>query len=321
LLCELKSVAWQQGWFERYFIARENASAIVHLFETACGLRSQVLGEDQILAQVKNAIETAREARSADVILEKLFQAAITSAKKIKTQLRLTTADSSTAHAAIHKIHEYFTSLEGVRCLVIGNGEMGRLAADLLAEQDAKVYITLRNHKQGKNAIPERCEAVPYDDRLSLVPSCDIIISATISPHNTLTYDAVSAISALDKRFVFIDLAVPRDIDERVADLPNAILIDMDAIGTQPAINRQALEQAGGIIAECTLDFYKWYVFRRCLNGIIGRPDAINMMDMVKDETDKLPENIWAGDAQAKSGFERALIKALQKSMNPVHVQ
>jgi len=265
LICEAKGLYSTDGKYKELFVARENDEAVAHLFETACGLRSQVLGEDQILAQVKTAIKQAREARAADDILEKLFQTAIASAKRVKTEIRVTTADASVAHAAIKKAREYKENLSGVKCLVIGNGEMGRLTAELLVLEGAEVSITLRKHKQGKNSVPDGCKVADYDRRYEIMPECDIIVSATISPHYTIKKESAAFIASAARQFLFIDLSVPRDIDERIADFENAVLIDMDHIGMAPAINQKALAESKRIIAKYIEKFYKWYFRKRAI--------------------------------------------------------
>lgn len=303
IICDEKGVSKNQ--FERLLIAREDNEAIVHLFETACGMRSQILGEDQILSQVKSSIDIARENNVADELLEKLFQSAITSAKKIKSTVHITTADTSVAYAALVKAKEYYEDLTDVKCLIIGNGEMGRLAAELFIKNGADVSITLRNHKNGKNIVPDNCKTIDYDSRIKKIHEYDIIISATISPHHTIKKEDINHITSIDKNFLFIDLAVPRDIEEGIRNYKNAILIDMDNIGLQLSIDKIALQKANGIIGNHKADFHKWCITRKYLKSI----NRFTYDDLKKD-IDKLSLNV-----SEKSSLKNKIIAILQNAI------
>jgi len=307
IMCEEKGVYKNQ--FQRLFISREDSEAILHLFETACGMRSQILGEDQILSQVKSSIDTARENNVANELLEKLFQSAVTSAKKIKSTVHITTADTSVAYAAFVRATEYYNDLTGVKCLIIGNGEMGRLAAELFVKNGADVSITLRNHKNGKNIIPDNCKAVDYEERIQKICDNDIIISATISPHLTIKKDDINFISSIDKKFLFIDLAVPRDIEEEIGQYKNAILIDMDNIGIQLSIDKIALQKANRVIAEHKADFYKWCITRKYLKRI-NKFAFDGIVEDLKKDIDKLSLNI-----AEKSNLKNKIIAILQNAI------
>ena len=126
------------------FVVRRGRAAVDHLFALACGLRSRVFGEDQIIAQVKGALALARSCGSADGVLDRLFLSAVTAAKEVKTSVRLTAVDSSSASRAADLICRHFADLKGLPCLVIGNGEMGRLAASTLVSLGCRVEMTVR---------------------------------------------------------------------------------------------------------------------------------------------------------------------------------
>lgn len=307
IICREKGVEKKQ--FEKLFIKRGDHIAILHLFETACGMRSQILGEDQILTQVKTAIETARENNTTDELLEKLFQCAVTSAKKIKSEVRITTADTSVAHAALVRAKDYYGDLKDIKCLVIGNGEMGRLAAELFIKNGADVSITLRNHKNGKNIIPEGCKTVDYEKRIEKIREYDIIISATLSPHHTVQKGDVDFISTMKKKFLLFDLAVPRDIDERIREFENVVLVDMDNIGIKLTIDQDALQKANAIIDEYKEDFYKWYILRKYL-PTISLVTFENMAAKLKKEIDGLDLK-----TAERSSLEDKILTVLKKAI------
>ncbi|MDD4571493.1 MAG: glutamyl-tRNA reductase [Clostridia bacterium] len=261
-LCALKNVSRSE--YESFFVVRKNDEAFLHLCQTACGMKSQILGEDQILTQVKKALELARSVNTADTVLEKLFQTAITSAKKIKTQVRLTSYNASAATMALAKIQEVYPTLKGIKTLIVGNGEMGRMVAEKLVALGASVKVTLRKYKNGVYIMPEGCAAIDYSRRYEEVREAGLVISVTSSPHYTLRYDDVVQATVGKPNKLFVDLAVPRDIDPTVADLANINLIDMDSLGILPEdeLNQKALAQAEQIIKKYMTEFRKWYKFR-----------------------------------------------------------
>jgi len=289
VICELKKVSYSE--YTNMFVARSNIKAIRHLLETACGLKSQIWGEDQILAQIKNAIEQARDAGTSDAILEKLFQTAITAAKKVKTKTRLTSYDASVVTRAVEKIKDFFPVLNELECLVIGNGEMGRRMALMLKDNGARVTVTLRKYKHATSLVPQGCKTVEYDQRSAEVKKAQLIVSATLSPHYTITRQGLSGMLAEDnKKRLFVDLAVPRDIEPEVGDYENNTLLDMDSLGITADIhkNNPSLPVACAILDEYVEEFLKWFKTRRYLPLINSIAEAatekirINMQDVIE---------------------------------------
>lgn len=189
--------------------------AVHHLMEVSSGLRSQVFGEDQILAQVKDAIADAREAKAANGELETLFRTAVSAGKEMRSRVRITPAPASAASGAVALLQNQTGSLAGKKVLVIGNGEMGRLAATLLREKGCGVTVTLRSYRHGETVVPSGCGAVPYSERYAFMETADILVSATKSPHYTVTREKVSRLTRLPQWMM--DLSLPRDIDPEVA--------------------------------------------------------------------------------------------------------
>ena len=260
LLCALRGA--EPGAHRDCFVRREGLEAAEHLFQLACGMKSQVFGEDQILTQVGTALSLAREAGAADAVLETLFRSAVTSAKKVKTAVRLTEADQSVAVRMEAFLKGVMGPLAGTPCLVIGNGEMGRLAARRLVEAGCRVSMTVRRYRHGEVSLPDGVEAVSYEERLSLLPRVRLVVSATASPHYTLRAAEVGP--ALSGPKVFCDLAVPRDIDPAIASLPGARVYDTDGIcGVADARRDEAaLMRAREILADGLAEFARWYGFR-----------------------------------------------------------
>lgn len=265
LFCGLKQL--NSDDFAACFVQRAGDEAIRHLFEVSCGLKSQIWGEDQILTQIKNAVENARLAGTASEILQKLFQYAVTSAKKIKTDIKWISADASIAAKTMELIGTYFNSPDDIRCLVIGSGEMGRMMASMLAARGIPVMITMRKYKRGFSVVPSGCEAIPYENRNEMIKDCNLIVSATLSPHYTLRVSDLTAIGLDSRPRLLVDLAVPRDIEPGIADLPHIALINTDNLGRVDAgrQNGHILAQTAQIIDKYKQDFRIWLKTREYL--------------------------------------------------------
>ena len=257
-LCREKGRDSQQ--FQEYFVQREEEEAVEHLFYLTSGLKSQILAEDQIITQVKDALTLSREAYCTDNVLEVLFRTAVTAAKKVKTEVSFSRANSSVIHQAIRRLEETGFSLQGKTCMVIGNGEMGKVTALALKEAGADVTVTVRQYRSGMVTIPQGCQRINYGDRMELIPNCDLVVSATASPNFTLTKELLEQ-AEIAGHLVLIDLAVPRDIEPAAGSLPNVTLYDIDSfkIDCVSPKMQESMEQAGVILREQMEEFYTWF--------------------------------------------------------------
>ena len=261
LLCQAAQV---QG-AEQLFTVRRGRDAERHLMRVSCGLCSQILGEDQIVSQVKRAYTIAHDAQTTDAALSQLFRLAATAGKKSRTQVRLSAAPLSVAGQAVALIEEKLGSLSGTRALVIGNGEMGRLASSLLAAKGCQVAVTLRSYRHGQTIVPAGCRTIAYDERMSLIPQCDILLSATTSPHYTVTRDDLEDMEQIP--YVVCDLSMPRDIDPAIRHMTGVCtFFDMDSMGGRDAhVNTEDRQQVEDIIEEQMQEFDRWKTYRRAL--------------------------------------------------------
>ncbi len=246
--------------FAGYFVEREEEEAVEHLFYLTSGLKSQILAEDQIITQVKDALTLSREAYCTDNVLEVLFRMAVTAAKKVKTQVSFSRANSSVIHQAIERLENQGFSIQGKNCMVIGNGEMGKVTALALKEAGAEVTVTVRQYRSGMVTIPQGCDRINYGERLDFLPKCDLVVSATASPNFTLTMEQIEN-AEIPGHVVLIDLAVPRDIEPSAGTLNNVTLYDIDSFkidAVSPKL-QASLDQAGEILREQQDEFYNWY--------------------------------------------------------------
>lgn len=258
-LCEEKGKNPEE--FRRYFVEREEGEAIEHLFYLTSGLKSQILAEDQIITQVKDALSMARDVYCTDNVLEVLFRMAVTAAKRVKTEVVFSRGNSSVIHQAIQKLREAGYSLDGITCMVIGNGEMGKVAALALAEAGAHVTVTVRQYRSGIVSIPKGCDRINYGERMEFFPSCDLVVSATASPNFTLTKELIQQVKKGEKQQILIDLAVPRDIEPSVKEIEGMTLYDIDSfkIDTNSLELQESMQKAALILKEQMEDFYCWY--------------------------------------------------------------
>ena len=258
-----------------YLTQRQGTKAVNHLFRLAAGLESKIVGEDQILTQVGEALQTARLAYASDNTLEVLFRLAITAGKRVKTETVLTSADSSVIHTALRELEKTGFRVAGKKCMVIGNGMMGKLSAQALMDAGADVTVTVRQYTSGIVDIPRRCKRINYTQRYALLPSCDLVVSATSSPNYTLCTQEMMALET-DHPICLIDLAVPRDVEREIGNLPQFTLYDIDSfhIDLQSESLGQNMQKAEGILAEEAGEFYHWYEARSFVPRICSLKEA-----------------------------------------------
>ncbi len=256
-MCAIRQVPADR--YRPYVVTRREREAVRHLFRLASGLESRILGEDQILTQVGDALAFSRECYAADHVLETLFRRAVTAAKKVKTHISLSSSDQSVVHSMIRDLKEAGMTFSGKNALVIGNGAMGKLAAVRLLEEGADVTMTVRQFHSGVVDIPTGCRRIDYDSREEVLPDCDYVVSATVSPNCTLPRAMVEC--TMQHPMVLIDLAVPRDIDPSVKDLDGIFLFDVDSfregVHSKPQI--QAIREADKLLEEQMEEFFVWY--------------------------------------------------------------
>ena len=258
-LCKEKEV--EKDEYQDYFMKRENEEAVRHLFYLTSGLKSQILAEDQIITQVKDALTLARDAYCTDNVLEVLFRMAVTAAKKVKTEVTFSRANTSVIHQSMERLKNQGFSFEGKTCMVIGNGEMGKVTALALKEAGADVTVTVRQYRSGVVNIPQGCKRINYGERMELLPDCDLVVSATASPNYTLTKENFEEIKLDAASVVLIDLAVPRDIDPEVGKLQNVSLYDIDSFRIDAASPKlqASMQKAGEILDDQMKEFYDWF--------------------------------------------------------------
>ena len=265
------------------------SKAVRHLFHVAAGLESMVMGEDQILGQVKRAHEQARETGTCGVYLNTLFRYAVTAAKKVKTETDLSRTSVSTATMAIKAAEQGLGTLHGKKVMIIGaSGKIGStVLKNLQCIDGAEVYITSRNMGQAGEDHHHKItyRVMEYEKRYELVNEMDAIISATSSPHYTLTYSKMAEKLVTEKPRVLVDLAVPIDIEAKVEKLPGIMRYDIDDFQELARTNNEKKQHevvaADQILDEVQMDFERWMVFQLAL------PDMASFKEWLEQETEK----------------------------------
>ncbi len=234
-------------WFQQHFYLHEGRAAVEHVFEVASGLDSMVLGETQILSQVKDAYAVAQQHNGVGTLLHQLFQQAFRVAKRVRTETTISQGRVSVSSVAVSFAAKIIGDLGGTKVLIIGTGETGELTLVHLLEHGAKTALVANRTFERAEELARKhgAEAITFDQLPERLAEADIIISSTGAPHYVVRPDDVR--NALARRrnraLILIDIAVPRDIDPAVEDIDNVYLYNIDELQSVVEENRAARER------------------------------------------------------------------------------
>lgn len=263
---------------------------ITHLFETAAGLRSLVLGEAQIQGQVRSAYDIAQRVRSAGPILTRLFRSAITTGKRVRHETTLGSGAASVSQAGVELARQRLGNLEDRCVLLIGSGAVSELAAqNLLANGAGELLVANRTYERGLElAARYGAEAYRFEDLIPAMARADIVISSTAAPvtviHRTHVERAMQ-LKAAEGRYpemLLIDLAVPRDIDSDVVEAAGAHLFTVDDL--HEVVNKTlekrsaSIAFAQSIVRDEVQSFITW----------LRSYDALPVLSTWRQEADRL---------------------------------
>ena len=220
---------------------REGSDALSYLFRVTAGLESMVLGEDQILGQVRDAFELSRTLGCTGKELNRIVQDAVSCAKKIKTTLKISERPLSVSYVGIRQLQEHF-GIEGKNALVVGSGPTAVLALRYLYEyKAAQVTVCSRNFAHAGKLLKEFPELsiVPFEKRYEQMQTCELVVSATASPHPVIRKKDLQ----LTHPTAFLDLASPRDVETAVGQEEDALLINLDRLNEIVENNRRKREE------------------------------------------------------------------------------
>lgn len=250
-----------------YLYCYQNGAAIKHLFHVAAGLDSMIIGEFEILGQVKQSLEKARKAGLVELPLRNLFHQALHVGRRVRVETGISKNALSVSSVAVELAAKAIGDLTNCKALVIGSGEAGRLVAKALKERGVtQITATSRSYKKASAlAAALGGSSVSIDNLGQELATCDIVISCTGAPHLILDHRTIeNAVQARPhKPLVLIDIAVPRDVEPEVKQISNVFLYDIDDFTHLSELNRKQREteihRATEIIEAETARFVSWW--------------------------------------------------------------
>lgn len=284
------------------------AAAVRHLFRVAASLDSLVVGEPQILGQLKDAIEIARETKALGPLLGKAMHRAVHVGKRVRTETAIGAGQVSISSVAIDLARQIFGDLSGHTALLVGAGEMAEAASRIVVKEGARLIVVNRSVDRAA-ALAREVGGEPrgWQDLERSLVDADIVISSTSSPRPILTRDLVKAASKARKgRSLFlIDIAVPRDVDPAVNKLDNVYLYDIDDLSqiVAESLEGRAAEAARAetIVGEEARGFEAWALERLLTPTIVGlraRTRAILAAELDRSLSGKL-KHLAAAEREA----------------------
>lgn len=277
--------------FVPHLFAREDGEVVHHLFRVAAGLDSLVVGEPQVLGQVKDAFSVASERRCSGPVLNRLFTTSFGVGKRVRTETALGEGAVSVSFAAVQLARKIFGKLDGRRVLVIGAGEMGKLTAQHLRSQGVgEIIITSRTFARAEEiAAAVNGIAASWDELMPMLAKADIVITATGSQQPIVTRAQVASVMGRRRRdpLFIIDIAIPRDVEPGAGDIEQVFLYNVDdlqAIVTENLSRRSAeIRKAEEIVAEEVGRFMSWQRSRGAVPTVVAlrqRFDAVRRSEL-----------------------------------------
>ena len=253
--------------FEKTLYTHVGEEAVRHIFRVASSLDSMVLGEPQILGQIKDAYDFSQQVKTSGLILHRLLHRAFHVAKRVRTETKIAISAVSVSSVAVELAEKIFGTLEKKTVLLIGAGEMCELAArHLVSGGIEKILVTNRTYERAVSLAQEfRGEAIPFEAMGLGLKKTDIVISATHSPQYLLGHDQITKVmkGRKQKPIFFIDIADPRDIEPKVGDIENVYLYNIDDLQKVANENikdrKKEAQRAETIVQDEVVKFVNWY--------------------------------------------------------------
>ena len=271
---------------EDYFYSYRNKEAVEHLFRVSSSLDSMILGEAQILGQVKEAYSLARDLRSTGLVLNQLFEKAFSIAKKVREETGIAERSVSISSAAVELAQKIFDDLENHTVMLVGTGEMAELAAKHLISYGVKtVYVTSRTYERAANlARTLNGSALDFEAFKNELHRADIVITSTSAPNFIIKKEIVEKAihERKNKPIFFIDIAVPRDIEPDVNDLENVYLYDIDDLQVVVSANIKEREKE----AKNAMNFISQEVTK--FNNWVGALDAVPTIVEIRKKAENI---------------------------------
>ena len=285
---------------DEYLYHYADEECIHHLFEVASSLDSLVLGEGQILSQVKEAYAMSREAGTTSTVLNTLFHRAIATGKRVRTETRIQFNSVSVSYAAVELAREALGELHEASALIFGAGKMAELTAQhLMSHGVKKIYVTNRHIERAELLAAQfDGEAVPFAEAMRRAVDVDVIVTSTGAPHYVIKpWETRQLMTKRKGRPLFlIDIAVPRDVDPEVGEIKGVTLYNIDAleevVDEHIEERRHEAKQAEKIVQEevaSIMERFQYLSFRPLMARLSDRCERIRTRE-VKRASSKLPD-------------------------------
>ncbi len=238
--------------FQRFIYIMKESDAVLHLFSVASGLDSKIIGENEILGQVRRAYFQAKSFEATTPFLNRLFERALFVGRYARHESGITDAIESIASSAVALADDILGGLQSKNVFIIGAGFIARQVALLCAERKAKnVIVANRTHEKAKKiALETGAKALKFDEFYKVFAGADVLFSATSSSHLILTKDAFVRARPEPKQILIVDLALPRDIDPGLRAMPEVCLFDLDDLGGAGLLRIERIIRAQEIVKE-----------------------------------------------------------------------
>ncbi len=271
------------------FYIYKNIDVVKHLFEVASGIDSMIIGENQILGQIKAAYTVSIKAGGCSKVFNKLFHKAFEVGKKVRTETEISKGGVSISGAAVELLHDIFDNLEKPRILLVGLGETGTLVGQALIKKGVKKFwvsnrtASVSRRLASSIGIEKDIKIISFGDVVKSFKDFDVVISSTGADSYIFEWDNIKKVlSKIKKDITLIDLSVPRSFDPRIGKIKNVKLYSIDdlkVIGQKNQNKRKGeIIKAKKIIHEYVADFESWYGFKT----------AIPIIDALKEKIEKL---------------------------------
>lgn len=296
--------------FDEHLYIHQAQDAVNHVYRVVSSLDSMVVGEPQILGQIKDAYREAMDSRASGTVLNHLLQKAFSTAKRVRTETGIATHAVSVSYAAVELARKIFGELAGMKILLIGAGEMAELAIEHLRAQHVS-QITIANRTLERAlALARRFDgqAISLDEIPAQLVNVDIVVTSTSSPEPVISANMVRSVlrARKHKPLFFIDIAVPRDIEPEVNSLSNVYLYDIDdlegLVRENRAIRSNETAQAERIVEEETIKFMKW----------LSSMDASPTIIALREKTEEIRRAELKRTLSKQNSFSEDQIEALE---------
>jgi glutamyl-tRNA reductase len=278
---------------DKSLYVHDGGGAIRHIFRVASSLDSMVVGEPQILGQLKDAYEFSLKRKTTGILLNRLMKKAFSVAKRVRTETKIAESAVSISFAAVELARKIFEDLSTKTFMLIGAGEMAELAAKHLINNGVKdVIVTNRTYERAEELAREfNGKPVQFENFLQELVHTDIVICSTGAPHYILTKEHMHKImkQRKNRQMFIIDIAVPRNIDPEINDMDNVYLYDIDdlkgVIDKNTQVRNREAEKAEKIVDAEIEAFVKWQVSLSAVPAIVAlreKAEAIRKEEVEK---------------------------------------